>query len=102
MTARSMPICRSAIAEVCRLSRERDRRHSCAIHVLQATGDLRQVSIWLRHASITSTEVYLRAFPDDMLSILDSNTAPNLKKGQFDDAEDTLVSLLDSLRNGSM
>ena len=37
-----------------------------------------------------------------MLSILDSNTAPNLKQVQFDDVEDTLVSLLDSLRNGSM
>ena len=75
-------------------------RHSCAISVLMATRDIRQVSLWLGHASITSTEVYLRAFPDDMLAILDSNTAPKLARGQFGDVEDTLVSLLDSLRNG--
>ena len=36
-------------------------RHSCAMHTLQATGDVRKVSLWLGHASIQSTEIYLRA-----------------------------------------
>ncbi len=75
-------------------------RHSCAIHVLQATGDIRKVSIWLGHASVTSTETYLRALPDEKLSILNSHPAPNLEKGQFGDVEDSLISLLDSLRTG--
>ena len=35
-------------------------RHSCAVHTLEATGDIRKVSLWLAHASIRSTEAYLR------------------------------------------
>jgi len=38
-------------------------RHSCAMHILQATGDVRKVSLWLGHASMQSTEIYLRADP---------------------------------------
>jgi len=40
-------------------------RHSCAMHILQATGDIRKVSLWLGHASIQSTEIYLRADPTE-------------------------------------
>ena len=35
-------------------------RHSCAAHTLEATGDIREVSLWLGRASIQSTEIYLR------------------------------------------
>ena len=73
-------------------------RHSCAVHVLRATRDIRKVSLWLGHASVTSTEVYLRAFPDEKLSILAAGTAPGLEKGQFGDVEDSLLSLFDSVR----
>ena len=38
-------------------------RHSCAMHTLAATGDIRKVALWLGHASIQSTEHYLRADP---------------------------------------
>ena len=38
-------------------------RHSCAMHTLQATGDIRKVALWLGHASLQSTEAYLRADP---------------------------------------
>jgi site-specific recombinase XerD len=31
-------------------------RHSCAMHTLQATGDIRKVALWLGHASIQTTE----------------------------------------------
>jgi integrase/recombinase XerD len=34
-------------------------RHSCAMHTLQATRDVRKVSLWLGHASVKSTEIYL-------------------------------------------
>jgi site-specific recombinase XerD len=33
-------------------------RHSCAMHTLHATHDVRKVSLWLGHASLQSTEVY--------------------------------------------
>lgn len=33
-------------------------RHSCAMHTLKATRDIRQVSLWLGHASLQSTEIY--------------------------------------------
>ena len=39
-------------------------RHSCAMHILQATGDIRKVSLWLGHASMQSTEIYLRSRSD--------------------------------------
>ena len=75
-------------------------RHTCAVHVLQATGDIRKVSLWPGHAPVTSTEVCLRAFPDEKLSILNSVQAPGLEKGKFGSPGDLLVSLLDSLRAG--
>lgn len=40
-------------------------RHSCAMHTLAATGDIRKVALWLGHASIQSTETYLRADPEE-------------------------------------
>ena len=38
-------------------------RHTCALTVLQATNDLRKVSLWLGHASMQTTEIYTRADP---------------------------------------
>jgi len=35
-------------------------RHTCAMHTLQATHDVRKVSLWLGHATPQSTEIYLR------------------------------------------
>jgi site-specific recombinase XerD len=40
-------------------------RHSCAMHTLQATRDIRKVALWLGHASLQSTEMYLRADPSE-------------------------------------
>ena len=58
-------------------------RHSCAMHVLQATGDVRKVSLWLGHASIQSTEIYLRADPTEKLDALAMGVPPTLKRGKF-------------------
>lgn len=33
-------------------------RHSCAMHMLQATRDIRKVALWLGHATLQSTEIY--------------------------------------------
>ena len=58
-------------------------RHSCAMHMLQATHDIRRVSLWLGHASLQSTEIYLRADPTEKLEALNAATAPSLRRGQF-------------------
>jgi integrase/recombinase XerD len=58
-------------------------RHSCAMHTLEATGDIRKVSLWLGHASLQSTEAYLRVDPAEKLAILASNAAPAVPKGRF-------------------
>jgi site-specific recombinase XerD len=58
-------------------------RHTCAMHTLQATRDVRKVSLWLGHASLQSTEVYLRADPTEKLEALATMTPPMLKPGRF-------------------
>lgn len=58
-------------------------RHSCAMHTLQATGDVRKVSLWLGHTSIQSTEVYLRADPTEKLEMIAGTAMPKLKPGRF-------------------
>ena len=47
-------------------------RHTCAMMILQATGDLRKVSLWLGHADMQTTEVYLRADPTDKLEAIEA------------------------------
>jgi site-specific recombinase XerD len=70
-------------------------RHTCAMHTLQATHDVRKVSLWLGHASVQSTEVYLRADPTEKLEALEAGVAPSLRRGQFK-APDRLLALLRS------
>ncbi|MEO5376026.1 MAG: site-specific integrase [Alphaproteobacteria bacterium] len=68
-------------------------RHTCAMHTLQATGDVRKVSLWLGHASIQSTEIYLRADPTGKLEALTKTAAPTLTRGRFN-APDKLLAML--------
>jgi site-specific recombinase XerD len=70
-------------------------RHTCAMHTLQATHDIRKVSLWLGHASVKSTEVYLRADPTDKLEALEAGIAPALRPGRFQ-APDRLLAMLRS------
>ena len=72
-------------------------RHSCAMRILQATKDLRKVSLWLGHASMQTTEMYVRADPTVKLEALESAIAPKLRSGRFK-ATDKLIA---SLRAGS-
>lgn len=58
-------------------------RHTCAMLFLQATGDLRKVSLWLGHASIQSTEVYTRTDPNEKLNAIEAVTPPILRRGRF-------------------
>jgi site-specific recombinase XerD len=72
-------------------------RHTCALTVLQATQDLRKVSLWLGHANLQTTEMYTRADPSVKLEALESVVAPKLRSGRFK-ATDQLIA---SLRAGS-
>ena len=53
------------------------------MHTLQATGDVRKVSLWLGHASVQSTEIYLRADPTEKLNMLAGAGLPDMKPGRF-------------------
>ncbi len=68
-------------------------RHTCAMVILQATKDIRKVSLWLGHESMQSTEIYLRADPSEKLEILNALVPPSLKKGRFIPT-DKLMSIL--------
>jgi integrase/recombinase XerD len=68
-------------------------RHSCAMHTLQATGDVRKVALWLGHASMQSTEIYLRADPTEKLEALAAMSPPGLQRGRFR-APDKLMAML--------
>jgi integrase/recombinase XerD len=68
-------------------------RHTCALTILQATKDLRKVSLWLGHSSMQTTEIYIRADPSVKLEALESVIAPKLRTGRFK-ATDKLIALL--------
>ncbi|MEY2932959.1 MAG: hypothetical protein RL033_3708, partial [Pseudomonadota bacterium] len=68
-------------------------RHSCAMHMLQATRDIRKVALWLGHASLQSTEIYLRADPTEKLEMLDAMAPLGIKPGKFR-PPDKLIAML--------
>ena len=69
-------------------------RHACALHTLEATGDVRKVSLWLGHSSVQTTEMYLQADPTDKLDTLDKWRPPSLRKGMFKGVQDELLAML--------
>lgn len=75
-------------------------RHTCAMHTLQATRDIRRVSLWLGHASLQSTEIYLRADPTEKLEALAATSAPMFKPGRFRAPDKLLAMLNDVTRSG--
>jgi integrase/recombinase XerD len=64
--------------------------------LFQATGDLRKVSLWLGHANMQTTEVYLRADPSEKLEAIESVVPPSLRRGQFS-VPDRLIAILRGL-----
>jgi integrase/recombinase XerD len=99
VNARGMPFSRWGVAYVLRRHTETaDRkcltlrgkqvsphvlRHTCAMIVLQATKDIRKVSLWLGHSDLTTTEVYVRADPTEKLEAIEAVLPPSLRKGKF-------------------
>ena len=68
-------------------------RHTCALTVLQATKDLRKVSLWLGHANVQTTEIYTRADPSIKLEALESVVPPKLRSGRFKATDELIASL---------
>lgn len=68
-------------------------RHSCAMTILQATKDLRKVSLWLGHANLQTTEIYTRADSSAKLETLEAVTPPKLRTGRFKATDQLLASL---------
>src|SRR6266516_2811664 len=60
-TSSAVPALRSCVAKVCRLCRDRHRRHTTAMHLLQAGVDIATIALWLGHESIETTHMYLQA-----------------------------------------
>ena len=70
-------------------------RHTCALTVLEATKDIRKVSLWLGHANMQTTEIYIRVDPSIKLEALESIVPPKLRSGRFK-ATDELIAALET------
>ena len=70
-------------------------RHSCAVIMLQATHDIRKVALWLGHADIRTTEVYLRMDPSEKLEAVEAVIPPELRRGRFKAPDALIASLLE-------
>lgn len=70
-------------------------RHSCAVLLLKATRDIRKVSLWLGHADVRTTEVYLRIDPSEKLEAIEGLVPPALRRGRFKPPDALIASLLD-------
>jgi integrase/recombinase XerD len=68
-------------------------RHTCAMHTLEATGDIRKVALWLGHATLQSTEVYVRADPTEKLQALRGTVPATLRPGRFRPPDQLIAAL---------
>ena len=71
-------------------------RHTCAMIVLQATQDIRKVSLWLGHATLASTEIYTRGDPTEKLEAIEAIVPPHLRKGAFRPPDKLIAMLRDA------
>ena len=62
--------------------------------MLQATHDIRKVALWLGHADIRTTEVYLRMDPTEKLEAVEAVIPPELRRGRFKAPDAFSASLL--------
>jgi integrase/recombinase XerD len=70
-------------------------RHSCALTMLQATRDIRKVALWLGHADIRTTEIYLRVDPSEKLEAVEVAVPLGLRRGRFKAPDALIASLLE-------
>ncbi len=70
-------------------------RHSCAVMMLQATRDIRKVALWLGHADIRTTEIYLRVDPSEKLEAVEAVKPLGLRNGRFKIPDKLIASLFE-------
>lgn len=70
-------------------------RHSCAVITLQATHDVRKVALWLGHADIRTTEIYLRMDVSQKLEAVEAVIPPEMRRGRFKAPDALIASLLE-------
>jgi hypothetical protein len=58
-------------------------RHSIAILAIEATHDIRKVSLWLGHSSTQTTEIYTRVDPAEKLATINMVAPPKIRPGRF-------------------
>jgi integrase/recombinase XerD len=68
-------------------------RHTCALNILQATGDIRKVALWLGHENTQTTEDYLRVDVIQRIGVLKAVTPPQLRPGKFRPSDKLIASL---------
>lgn len=68
-------------------------RHTCGLNVLQATGDIRKVALWLGHENLQTTEDYLRVDVTQRIGVLQAVTPPQLRPGKFSPPDKLIASL---------
>lgn len=61
--------------------------------LLLATGDIRKVALWLGHASVQTTEIYLRCDPAAKLEAIAGLVPPALRANRFRAPDALLASL---------
>jgi site-specific recombinase XerD len=76
-------------------------RHSCALIMLRATRDIRKVALWLGHADIRTTEIYLRVDPTEKLEAVEAVLPLALRRGQFRSPDSLIASLFDPVLCGA-
>jgi integrase len=68
----------------------RPRTYATLIALLSV---IRKVSLWLGHATLTTTEIYTRGDPTEKLDAMESIVPPHLRRGAFQPS-DKLIALL--------
>jgi len=76
-------------------------RHSIAMLALEATKDIRKVSLWLGHSSIQTTEVYTRVDPAEKLEAINMLAPPKIRPGRFRPPDNLLAMLKGQLLWGA-
>ena len=109
LNARNEPLTRSGVAFILRCNQAGAQgtcrtlegkhisphvlRHSCGINVLQATGDIRKVALWLGHEKTDTSEIYVAGDPSQKLEILKAVVPPTLRPGKFSPPDALIASL---------
>ncbi len=63
--------------------------------MLKATRDIRKVALWLGHADIRTTEIYLRVDPSEKLEAIEALVPLGLRRGRFKGPDALITSLFE-------